>query len=122
MSICICLWQTVSMEAPQIELCCPPVGDPNLNDESAQELVTMLKALADPVRLQLVNLIALAGEGCACDLPAALNRSQPTVSHHLSVLVSAGLLEREQRGKWAWLRVRDDQLKALSEVLSPARA
>lgn len=75
-----------------------------------------LKALADPVRLRLVNLIAQAGEACACDLPEALDRSQPTVSHHLKVLVEAGLLEREKRGKWAWFRVRTDELQALSDV------
>ena len=77
----------------------------------------MLKALADPIRLRLINLIAQCGEACACDLPAALERAQPTISHHLSVLVKAGLLEREKRGKWAWFRVREDQLHALGEVL-----
>ena len=104
------------MSATQAPLCCPPVGDPSLDEADAQELVTMLKALADPVRLRLVNLIARSGEACACDLPALLDRSQPTISHHLKVLVDAGLLEREKRGKWAWFRVRTDQLQALSEV------
>lgn len=97
-------------------LCCPPVGDPTLDEATIDELVIMLKALADPVRLQLVNLIAGMGEGCACDLPEAVGKSQPTVSHHLSVLVKAGLLNREQRGKWAWFSVRDEQLQALGAV------
>lgn len=96
--------------------CCPPVGGPTLDESDAEQLVVKLKALADPVRLRLVNLIAQAGEACACDLPEALDRSQPTVSHHLKVLVEAGLLEREKRGKWAWFRVRTDELQALSDV------
>lgn len=106
------------MTTPQTLLCCPPVGDPTLDDESAEELVIMLKALADPIRLKLVNLISRSGEACACDLPAVLDRSQPTVSHHLSVLVNAGVLEREKRGKWAWFRVRNEQLQALSAVFA----
>lgn len=99
-------------------LCCPPVGDPSLDDETIDDLVVMLKALADPVRLQLVNLIAGMGEGCACDLPTAVGKSQPTVSHHLSVLVKAGLLDREQRGKWAWFSVRKEQLDAIASVFA----
>lgn len=98
------------------QLCCPGLDDPALSEDDADEIAHKLKALADPVRLRLMNLIAQAGEGCACDFPAALDRSQPTVSHHLKVLVDAGLLEREQRGKWAWFRVRTDQLQALSSV------
>jgi len=102
------------------DLCCPGLGDPELSDSDAEELVVMLKALADPVRLKLMNLIAQAGEACACDLPAALERSQPTVSHHLKVLVEAGLLEREKRGKWAWFTVRGDQVEALSAIFKIA--
>lgn len=81
-------------------------------------MVTTLKALADPVRLRLLHLISAEGEACACDLPAALDRSQSTISHHLKVLVEAGLLDREQRGKWAWFRVRNEQLQALSSALA----
>ena len=109
-----------SAQTDAIGLCCPPVGDPSLDEEAAEDLVVMLKALADPIRLRLVNLIAQAGEACACDLPAALDRSQPTVSHHLTVLVNAGLLEREKRGRWAWFRVRTEQLRALGDVFSSA--
>jgi ArsR family transcriptional regulator len=66
-----------------------------------------------------VSIVATAasGEVCACDLPALLDRSQPTVSHHLSLLVKAGVLEREQRGKWAWFRLRRDRLAALGDAL-----
>jgi ArsR family transcriptional regulator len=98
------------------QLCCPGVDDPTLSEDEAAEIAVILKALADPVRLRLMNLIAQSGEACACDLPAVLNRSQPTVSHHLKVLVEAGLLEREKRGKWAWFRIRADQLQALGSV------
>lgn len=88
-----------------------------MSDESAADLATTLKALADPVRLKLVNLIARSGESCACDLPAMLDRSQPTISHHLSILVKAGLLEREQRGKWAWFRLDPARLDAICAAL-----
>jgi ArsR family transcriptional regulator len=67
----------------------------------------------------LVSIVATAesGEVCACDFPAIVGRSQPTVSHHLSLLVKAGLFEREQRGKWAWFRLRPERLAALGDVL-----
>ncbi|MEM9034380.1 MAG: metalloregulator ArsR/SmtB family transcription factor [Actinomycetota bacterium] len=102
------------------EPCCPPLLGPPLDERDAVELATILKALADPVRLRLVSLIAASEDGwaCACDLPAALDRAQPTISHHLSQLVKAGILEREQRGKWAWFRVRTPQLAALQESLT----
>ena len=106
--------QTLAPSPPQ--LCCPGLDDPALTEAEADEIVVMLKALADPVRLRLMHLIAQSDEACACDLPAALDRSQPTVSHHLKVLTEAGLLHREKRGKWAWFTVRNEQLQALSEV------
>jgi len=78
-----------------------------------------LKVLADPARLRLLSMIATAeaGEACACDLVAPLGRSQPTVSHHLSLLVDAGLLTREKRGRWAWYRVVPDRLGAVRQAL-----
>jgi ArsR family transcriptional regulator, arsenate/arsenite/antimonite-responsive transcriptional repressor len=104
---------------PDAELCCPPLVQGALDEDAALELAGILKALADPVRLRLVSLIASSatGEVCACDLPALLDRSQPTMSHHLSQLVKAGLVEREQRGKWAWFRLRPQRLEALGAVL-----
>jgi ArsR family transcriptional regulator len=100
--------------------CCPPLLRAPLDEADAVELATLLKALADPVRLRLVSIVAASPDGwaCACDLPAALDRSQPTVSHHLSHLVGAGILEREQRGRWAWFRVRTARLAALGETLT----
>jgi ArsR family transcriptional regulator len=99
--------------------CCPPLHDP-LDEDDATELAGVLKALADPARLRLLSIIASADDGwaCACDLAAPLGRSQPTVSHHLTTLVKAGLLEREQRGKWAWFRVRADRLDDLRGALA----
>ncbi|MFK8022426.1 MAG: metalloregulator ArsR/SmtB family transcription factor [Ilumatobacter sp.] len=100
--------------------CC--VLDTELSDIDADELAGVLKALADPIRIRLVSLIAAApgGEACACDLPDAVDRSQPTVSHHLTQLVGAGLLEREQRGRWAWFRVDREQFRRLCSILGAA--
>lgn len=100
--------------------CCPELGAATMSEDQAEQLAVMLKALADPVRLRLLNLVARSGEACACDLPEAVDRSQPTVSHHLKVLVEAGLLDREKRGKWAWFSVRHDQLAALGDVFQIA--
>jgi len=99
------------------EFCCTPLSD-SLSDDEASELAGVLKALADPVRLKLVSVIASNGEGCACDFPAIVNKSQPTISHHLSQLVKAGILHREQRGKWAWFKVDEETLANLRSVLA----
>jgi ArsR family transcriptional regulator len=107
---------TVANTAGSVQdgLCCGPLRGEVLSEEDAAELASVFKALADPVRLRIVSLVASAagGELCACDLPETLDRSQPTVSHHLSQLVTAGMLEREQRGKWAWFRLRPERLAA----------
>lgn len=100
-------------------LCCGTLRTPCLSEDDAAELAGVFKALADPARLRIVSLIASAeaGEVCACELPATLERSQPTVSHHLSLLVAAGVLEREQRGKWAWYRLRPQRVAAIAQLL-----
>jgi ArsR family transcriptional regulator len=96
---------------------------PTLHDEldtdAATELATTFKALADPVRLRLLSLVASAegGEVCVCDLPEQVDRSQPTVSHHLTVLTEAGLVTREQRGRWAWFAADQRGLRALRMAL-----
>ncbi len=102
--------------------CCPPLLSEPLDEDRAVELAALLKALADPARLRLVSIIAASpgGEACACDLAAPLERSQPTVSHHLTQLVRAGILEREQRGKWAWFSIRPERFVALRDALTPA--
>lgn len=102
------------------ELCCPPVTGAVLDEKQAAELAALLKALADPVRIRLVSLIAAAREVCACDLPEQIDRSQSTVSHHLSQLVKAGVIAREQRGKWAWFRLRPESLDAVCAALGGA--
>ncbi len=106
------------MEVRTIETCCAPVLDEVLDAADAEELAAAFKVVAHPVRLRLLSLIAAAGgEMCACDLVEPVGRSQPTVSHHLSILTEAGLLEREQRGKWAWFRVVPARLAILRDAL-----
>ncbi len=91
--------------------CCVPVVGSALSPTKADEMAEEFKALADPVRLRLLSIIASAPEGevCACDLTDPVERSQATVSHHLSILVRAGLVNREQRGKWAWFTVAPEK-------------
>lgn len=104
-------------------LCCPSLLDAPLGEEEAHQLASVLKALADPARLRVLSVLAAAegGEVCACDLPGLVGRSQPTVSHHLAKLVEVGLVEREQRGKWAWFRLRRDSLDAVCASLVQPR-
>ncbi len=114
---------TQSADADQTagdDLCCPPLTTEPIGLDEAAEMAAVLKALADPIRLRLVSIIAASesGEACACDLPALIDRTQPTTSHHLSQLVKAGFLDREQRGKWAWFRVRRERLDAVCAVLA----
>ncbi len=99
---------------------CPPVCCEPLSTDDADTMASRLKALADPTRLRLFSLVASTPERCACDLTEPLGVSQPTVSHHLKVLTDAGLLVREQRGKWAYFSVADDALGELSAFLDPA--
>ncbi len=93
--------------------------DTPLTDGDAHTLADLLKALADPVRLRLVSLIAASdtGEACACDLTTPTGKSQATVSHHLSQLVKAGIIKREQRGKWAWFSLEPDRIDSMCAAL-----
>jgi ArsR family transcriptional regulator len=99
--------------------CCPPVLEDPIDPQSAERLASALRVLADPARLRLINLIAARGENgsCVCDLTDVLRLSQPTVSHHLKVLMDAGLLDRKQHGRWAYFRLRPEPLELLSEAL-----
>lgn len=108
------------MDVKLIVQCCEPVFAEPLSSEDASDLAAGFKVLADPVRLRLLSLIANAPdyELCACDLVEPLGRSQPTVSHHLSILADAGLLTREQRGKWAWFRVVPERISVLRDALA----
>jgi ArsR family transcriptional regulator len=96
--------------------CCAPPAGPPLARRDAEKLAAQLRVLADPARLQILSVIASrpGGEACVCDLPAPLGLSQPTVSHHLRVLHQAGLLEREQRGRWAHYRLVPERFRALA--------
>ena len=118
------------MAAPRTSLplldgfCCTPLSREPLGTAEAAALAARFKALGDPVRLRLLSLV-LACEGqeaCVCDLTAAFDLSQPTISHHLKVLLDAGLLTREKRGVWSYYWVRSDTLGALAGVIDAAAA
>jgi ArsR family transcriptional regulator, arsenate/arsenite/antimonite-responsive transcriptional repressor len=100
--------------------CCAPLSKEPLDADDAERFAAALKVIADPARLRLLSLIQAqeGGEACSCNLQQPLGLSQPTVSHHLKVLVDAGLLSREQRGRWAYFRVVPDQLQALRDLLA----
>lgn len=108
------------MAVKPIESCCEPLLAGALSEAEAEDLAGAFKVLADPARLRLFSMVAAAsaGEACACDLVEPLGRSQPTVSHHLSVLTEAGLLQREKRGRWAWYRVVPGRLAVLRDALA----
>ncbi len=99
--------------------CCAPVRTEVLDEAQATVLASSFAALADPIRLRLLSFVASADadEVCACDLTEPSGRSQPTVSHHMKILVDAGLVQREKRGLWVWYRVVPARLDALRAVL-----
>jgi ArsR family transcriptional regulator len=101
--------------------CCSPVVGRVLTVPEAESLASVLKAVAEPTRLRLVSLVAAHAdtEACVCDLTEPVGLSQPTVSHHLKILVDAGVLQREQRGKWAYYRLVPETLTSISELLTP---
>jgi ArsR family transcriptional regulator len=100
--------------------CCAPVRSPRFDEAQAELIAGAFAALADPVRLRLLAHVAAArgDEVCACDLGAVVERSQPTISHHMKLLHDAGLITREKRGLWVWYRVVPDQLARLRLVLA----
>lgn len=106
-------------ESPHLSPCGGALSVP-LDRDRADELALLLKAVADPVRLQLLSLIRAAEsqEACVCDLTDAVNLSQPTVSHHLKVLTEAGLLSRERRGTWAWFAVVPARLADVAAIFA----
>ena len=99
--------------------CCSPVRSDSLDEDQAEILAQSFAALADPIRLRLLSFVASANdEVCACDLVEPSGRSQPTVSHHMKILVDAGLVTREKRGLWVWYRGNPSRLDALRAVLA----
>jgi ArsR family transcriptional regulator len=100
------------------EPCCPPLLRQPLDASEADTLARTLRVLADPARLRLLSLIAAVDEACVCDLTQPVGLSQPTVSHHLKVLHEAGLVNREQRGRWVYYRARPERLAPISDALA----
>ena len=97
--------------------CCAPLATPALSDEEAEAAADVFRALADPARVRIVNLLATSDEPvCVCNLVEPLSLSQPTVSHHLKKLTDAGLLEREQRGKWAYFSLKPEATARLARL------
>jgi len=124
----VCQYRRMSKStAPRLELpvldladCGSPIRREVVEPDAAIALAEAFKALADPVRIQLLNLIATAeaGEACACDLVEPVGKSQPTVSHHLKVLREAGLVTSQKRGTWVWYSVVPSRLDELQRVLA----
>jgi ArsR family transcriptional regulator len=100
-------------------LCCAPITGTPISPEDAEKLAALLKAIAEPTRLRLLSLVAAheGGEACVCDLTDPVGLSQPTVSHHLKILVDAGLLTREKRGVWAYYRLVPGRLSEAARAL-----
>lgn len=109
----------VQLAADQMPVaCCSPLAATRLSDDEAEATATLFKALGDPHRVRIVNLLANSDEPvCVCELTPHLDLSQPTVSFHLKKLVSSGLLHREQRGTWAYYSINPDAMKTLTGVV-----
>lgn len=105
-----------------MEPCCTPIFDGVLEETEAAEMAPILAALADPVRLRIVSMLAAAPEGsaCGCDLEEPLGLSQPTVSHHLKVLREAGLIEGRRQGRWIHYSVVGERMSEIQDALGPA--
>jgi ArsR family transcriptional regulator len=99
--------------------CCSPMSAQPLTMKQAEQVAPLMKALADPVRLRLMSLVAShqGGEACVCDLNDAFDLSQPTISHHLKVLYEAGLVDREKRGVWVYYQARPQALAAIGVLI-----
>jgi ArsR family transcriptional regulator len=109
--------QAAKVARAQDDLCCASVGEAPLSELEAVDLARVLAALADPVRLRLLSLVAAQDEVCSCDLEGPLERSQPTVSHHTKILAEAGLIVGDRRGRWTWWKVVPERLAALRRAL-----
>jgi ArsR family transcriptional regulator len=108
-----------SLEAEISVACCTSVLATPLGEAEAEDLARVFAALADPVRLRLLSLVADAGEVCSCDMLEPLGKAQPTVSHHTKILAEAGLIVGEKRGRWVWWRIVPERLTAVRDAVSP---
>ena len=115
-----CVSKSLTVISPaETAACCSPLSAQPLTMEQAEQVAPLLKALADPVRLRLMSLVASrdGGEACVCDLNDAFDLSQPTISHHMKVLNEAGLVDRDKRGVWVYYRARPQALAALGALI-----
>jgi ArsR family transcriptional regulator, arsenate/arsenite/antimonite-responsive transcriptional repressor len=120
---CQCLVHTVQMTTLTADCCSSLLREP-LTPGQAADLARTLKALADPTRLRLVSMVAAhdGGEACVCELTEPLGLTQPTISHHLKILVDAGIFARDKRGVWAYYALRPQALQALADILGGTSA
>jgi ArsR family transcriptional regulator, arsenate/arsenite/antimonite-responsive transcriptional repressor len=117
--VAVALKLAPKQKRPPGEVCCEPLVHPSVSEQKAGRLAKVSKALADPIRVQLVDVLRRhAGKVCVCELTPLFDVSQPTVSHHLKVLRDAGLVGVERRGLWAYYYVNPEGLKELSTWLS----
>jgi ArsR family transcriptional regulator len=108
----------VDMTTLDVVACCQPLDAPKLSDDEAEATAALFKALAEPARVRIVNLLATSGEPvCACEFMPTLGLAQATVSHHLKKLTEAGLLDREQRGKWAYFSINPEARARLAGLV-----
>ncbi|HTU98748.1 MAG TPA: metalloregulator ArsR/SmtB family transcription factor [Solirubrobacteraceae bacterium] len=106
---------------PDAGACCPPLACEPLSRAGAEEMAALFKAVADPLRLRLLSLIAChpGGESCVCDLTGEFNVTAPSISYHLKILREAGLITSERRGTWVYYRVIPEAMERMSAVLAP---
>jgi ArsR family transcriptional regulator len=112
--------EVLNLDRVDAAACCQPLSAEPMSLDQAERVAPLLKALAEPVRLRLMSLIAShpGGEACVCNLTGAFDLSQPTISHHLKVLHEAGLLDREKRGVWVYYQARTEALASLATLIS----
>ena len=103
--------------AKESVLCCAPVTESSMTPAEAEAAAPLMSALADPIRLRLLSIVASEGEVCSCHLEGPLGKSQPTISHHTRVLAEAGLIEGEKRGRWTWWHLVPEQVERLRGLL-----
>lgn len=105
----------------EMDYCCTPLFEGVIDESAAAEMAPLLAALADPVRLRIVSMLAASPDGraCGCDLEGPLGLSQPTVSHHLKILRETGLIEGERQGRWIHYRVVPERLDEIRQAISP---